>query len=259
MTGYHSHIIRPQGYIHSECFVEIARAVDEALVTLNLYNPSGTPIIFGAHLDKNVPENSIIFNSEQVFSWDYIQTLKRHTGKIFDYSRNNIAALGERGIKAKLCPIAYMPSMKCISPSSFQDIDVLIYGSRNRRRINIHHSLLDSKINSVFASDLYGDRRDAMISRAKIILNIHYYEEAVHEIFRTSHLMANSKCVVSEVGRDTGIESALGSAILFVPYHALVDACKKLLEDEVARKSWERGALESFSKTSMVESLRNLL
>lgn len=253
---YHTQIIRPAEYIHSECFVEVARAVDDALKELYAYDESGTPIIFGAHLEKNLPEDAIIYNSEQIFSWDYMQTLKKH--RVWDYSQNNIGMLAEKGVTAELCPIAYMSSMSCIKAAEEQDIPVLIYGSQNERRMSIYHALKKAGVNVRFAFGVYGEDRDALIARAKIVLNVHYYEEAVFEIFRCSHLMANKKCVVSEFGKDKKLEAPFYDAVCFSSYEYLVDRCVRIIRHKeytaVGRKGFNK-----FSKNSMVDSLRGLI
>lgn len=246
---YCSLIIRAPGYPHSECFVEVARAMDDALKALDAYDPDGTPIVFGGHLEKRLPEGAIVYNAEQVFSWDYIQTLRKH--RVWDYSQNNIESLAAKGIKAKLCPIAYMPSMTCIEPRE-QDIDVLMYGSRNERRMKIFNELKTTKIRAEYAFSVYGAGRDALIARSKIVLNVHFYPEVVHEIFRTSHLMTNRVCVVSEKGRG----DVSGPA--YYPYDYLVGGCWAILETKFYQELGERG-FDEFSKTSMVDSLRGLI
>ena len=52
----------------------------------------------------------------------------------------------------------------------------------------------------------YGGKRDALIARAKVVLNIHYYAAQVFEIVRVSYLLANSKAVVTEIGPDTDLD-----------------------------------------------------
>jgi hypothetical protein len=53
----------------------------------------------------------------------------------------------------------------------------------------------------------YGEERDALIARARIVLNVHYYESKVFEVVRVSYLLANRKCVLSESGSDIDLEA----------------------------------------------------
>ena len=79
MQQYQIVIIRPQGYVHSEAFSEIAETLVYALrkmsktVTLdeNNLNKNAVNIILGANLIKeedvpNIPPNAIIYNFEQL-------------------------------------------------------------------------------------------------------------------------------------------------------------------------------------------------
>jgi hypothetical protein len=82
---------------------------------------------------------------------------------------------------------------------------------------------------------------DDLIFRSKIILNIHYYEAAIFEIFRCSYLMANRKCIVSEVGNDKDLENRFTGVIYFSDYSNIVHNCVNLLNlsnniDSVAEK-----------------------
>jgi len=257
--NYHSLIIRPPNYPFSECFVEVARAVDEALNALGAYDPRGIPIVFGAHLEKRLPDKAIIYNTEQKFSWDYLQTLKKH--RVWDYSGNNILKLAEAGVKAELCPVAYMPSMTVTLPDTNRlPIDVLMYGCRNERRQHIYEQLNKAGINAYFCSDIWGAKRDAMIARAKIVLNVHFYEEAIFEIFRCAHLMANKKCIVSEIGKDKKLENPCHACVVMSSYDHIVQQCQRVLAlPEETREVIRNMGFETFSKTSMVDSLKDLI
>lgn len=257
---YHAIIINPSDYSHSQCFSAVATAVSDALRELDAYDLDGTPIIFGAHLDKSIPEDAIIYNTEQVFSWDYLQTLKRH--RVWDYSGNNIEMLAEKGVKGELCPVAYMPGMTIGDGlnADTQDIDVLMYGSQNHRRVKIHNDLVRAGVKARFVFDVYGNSLNEIIARSKIVLNVHFYEEGVHEIFRTSHLMANKKVVVSEKGKDRVLENSYYHAIVFAEYDNIVEQCLHLLAlDGIDRKEIGDKGFDIFSKTSMVDSLRGLI
>lgn len=258
--NYFTQIINPPEYLHSKCFIEVARAMDEALNALGAYDPKGTPIIFGAHLTKTLPKNAIIFNAEQVFSWDYLQTLKNH--KVWDYSTNNIKELAKHDISAELCPVSYMPSMTCLPKAPEEDIDVLMYGSMNERRKEIVDQLRKIHVNVVSAFNVYGNERDNLISRSKIILNVHYYPEAIFEIFRCSHIIANKKFLISEIGNDRELEEPFYSTVMFSKYEDLTTRCVNVLHDSydpLMRHHMAESSFENYSKTSMVNSLKDLI
>ncbi len=57
------------------------------------------------------------------------------------------------------------------------------------------------------------------------MLNLHFYEDHIHEIVRTSFLMANRKAVVSEIANDTEIDDDIREGLVAAASDAIVDAC----------------------------------
>jgi hypothetical protein len=87
------------------------------------------------------------------------------------------------------------------------DIDVLFYGSLNDRRREVLQGIERAglaagkrNLRVVHAYGAYGASRDALVSRAKIVLNLHFYEAKVFEVVRVSQLLANGRFVISEGG-----------------------------------------------------------
>ena len=64
-----------------------------------------------------------------------------------------------------------------------------MYGRPNKRRLDIIKKLNELGFNSIFLENTYGNKRDNIISKSKIILNIHYYEASIFEIVRISYLL----------------------------------------------------------------------
>ena len=95
---------------------------------------------------------------------------------------------------------------------------------------------------------VYGAERDRAIAEAKVVLNVHFYEDSIHEIVRTSHLLANGKAVVCECNPATEIDEDIRQAVVARPYGELVEACVALLADEPRRREVERQGLEIFSR-----------
>ena len=103
------------------------------------------------------------------------------------------------------------------------------------------------------------DERDAAIADAKIVLNMHFYEDSLHEIGRTSYLLANSKPDVSECGANTEIEDDIREAMVAVPYQNIVESCVALINDEPRRQALEKKAFEIFSKRNQAEMLHDAI
>ena len=261
---------------HVACFEEIATAMTDALRALGhevtgVDNP-GRIILFGAgnlvDVERRLPPSAIIYNAEQVGSATGIEvqmksfaTFRERGQLIWDYSQTNIAALRAAGLSHVVhCPVGYMPSMTKIDPATEQDIDILFYGSMNQRRREILTALKDAGLNVVYLFGAYDAERDDAIARAKVVLNLHYYDKPIFEIFRVSHLLANRKCVVSEDGGcDPELEAFAARATELVSRERFVDACMALVEDEKERRAMSEICFQEFRQLDFVEHVRRAL
>ena len=273
-----------------------------AEVTTDTSAVFGKTLVFGAHL---LPKYNgtieggdyIIFNTEQYtpdspwFTPEYLEILKRY--EVWDYSRNNIAGLREHMIEAKFCEIGYSPCMSNIrwgkaatvtggntapvkvdwvnNPSAGNAVgvyDVLFYGSINERRQKIIDDLRAAGIQVVTLVG-YGAYRDKHIATARIVLNVHYYESGIFEIFRVAHLLANQKCVVSELGREPELEDPYRCnikntpmsycGVAFAYYENIVHMCKLLLENDKFREEVTKAGFEAIKSRPQADILRELV
>jgi len=263
-----------------------------AEVTIDPSVVTGKTIVFGAHLlpkfGGTIEDGDyIIFNTEQVSSesaWiipEYLDILKRY--EVWDYSYNNIEALKGMGITARFCEIGYSPCLSNLrlgksasitgggtaqvkvdwvnSPSLSAPVgvfDVIFYGSVNERRKKIIDDLRATGLNVVTLTG-YGAYRDKYISRAKIVLNMHYYDSSIFEIFRVSHLLANAKCVVSEVGNDQVIEDLYLDGVAFTEYGKIVETCLELLSDDKKREEIADAGFKAIKTRPQSDILKGLV
>ncbi|GHU06187.1 hypothetical protein FACS1894158_11870 [Betaproteobacteria bacterium] len=259
-------LIQPEGYTHSGSLAELAETLIHGLDALgadfrfdiNTLANDAVNIILGAHLlderkMRALPDESILYNSEQIddgstwISGPYMELLRRCT--VWDYSEANIALLRPRGVqRIHYVPIGYVPQLTRIPASVPQDIDVLFYGSINERRKNILEGLIARGLRIEFLAGVYREERDRLIARAKVVLNMHYYDACVFEIVRVSYLLSNEKAVVAECGATTTIEPDIRDAVRAVPYERLVDACAELVADAQLRANLARRGFEIFTR-----------
>jgi tetratricopeptide (TPR) repeat protein len=254
-------LIRPEGYDHGATFSEVIETVTGGLRALgaevsqhvNKLLPGPQVLLFGSHLlpaeeARRVPAGSIIYNLEQIdgaSSWcspTYLDLLKRC--QVWDYSRRNIESLLRLGVKTrpKHVPIGYVPELTRIAPSPDQDIDVLFYGSMNERRARVMGQLEDLGLNAHAVFGVYGPERDALIARAKVVLNLHFYETSIFELVRVSYLLANHKAVVAECRPGTEIDEDMRDAVRTARYEDVAAACAELVANPGARHELgERG------------------
>lgn len=262
---------------HVRCFEDFARGLASALRTLghevvSAGDPDpGRLIMFGANNvtdpNRKIPRDAIVYNPEQVasavgaFLMQNREQFKDHV--VWDYSAANAAALRSMGMKrVVLCPVGFVPSMRVISkiPPEEETIDVLHYGSTNERRRAVLDALSKSGLKVVRLYGIYGEPRDREIARSKVVLNMHFYDRPVHEIFRVSHLLANGRCVVSEGGGcDQGLEDFAARSTRLVPYEKLVEACREMVADRAAREAQAARGRAAFEEIDLVESVRRAL
>ena len=184
--------VRPPGFVHAEALTELAQCVHFGLRRLGLACWYGEPpagparqILFGAHLLDEpgiaaLPADAIIYNSEQILpdspwlSGPYRRALQSH--RVWDYSAENVRRAAELGL-GTLChvPLGYVPELARIMPAS-EDIDVLFYGSTNPRRQAVLEALAAAGLRVEVLFGVYGEERDRAIARAKIVLNMHFYD-----------------------------------------------------------------------------------
>jgi SAM-dependent methyltransferase len=272
MSKYQITLVRPEGFLHTEAFREVAETLQFGLRSVghlaqiqdNAIDATATNIILGAHLLTvedcgKVPRGSVLYNLEQLggpnLPKQFYELARRH--QVWDYSLSNIDKWKQMGcaFPPVHVPLGYVPELNRIKASPIQDIDVLFYGSLNERRSGILKALKDAgaKVHTVFG--VYGKERDELIARSKIVLNIHFYDAKIFEIVRVSYLLANAKAVVTEYSPDTKDDEGLGDAVLGCPYHALVENCLSLLRDDAERRQLEGRGFDWFCRRKESEIL----
>lgn len=270
--------IKPAKYVHAAAFDEIAYGLMAGLLELghkalhqtNAIVPDGRNIVLGAHLLhksalESLPKDTIIYNFEQLSrdGW-FMNSAYQHalsSFEVWDYSEKNIEYLKalDEPVNVKHVPIGYAKALSNIPKQSKQDIDVLFYGSMNDRRNKIIKDLKAAGMRVSVLTGVYGAQRDAAIARAKVVLNMHFYETQIFEIARVSYLLANKKAVVSEVNPETHIDPELVECVKFAEYDALVEACKEIVSDEEKRHALEQAGFEGFSGLKQSDFLAQVL
>src|SRR5262249_19248566 len=154
-----------------------------------------------------IAKDAILYNLEQIdpaspwFQPGLIELFKRYA--MWDYSPKNAEALDALGVKvAHIVPIGYVPELTRITPAAEPDIDVLFFGSINPRRKAILEQMVARRLRVRAVFGVYGPARDALIARARLVLNVHFYEAKVLEMVRLSYLLANRCAVLSECSAD---------------------------------------------------------
>jgi hypothetical protein len=268
-------IISPPAYQHSEAFREIGETIHYALLEMG-YNsiltsqtdiPEHQHIILGSNLlpfyDIKISPNSILYNLEQITPdspWlqpALLAILQQYP--VWDYSQNNIKEFVQLGITSvQYLPIGYVPQLTRIDQAE-EDIDVLFYGSLNERRWHIIQSLKAHGVKAEAVFGVYGNERDKLIARSKILLNIHFYEAKVFEVVRVSYLLANQRFVISERGSNPVEEAAFSTGVVFADYEDLVKTCLDFLSRSEDRRVVAEAGFKIMTQRSETDYLKTVI
>ncbi len=147
-----------------------------------------------AMTDRVVCFNAHAFNLEN-FSQIKPEVLDRWADhEVWDFSARNAALYG-----AKHVPVGWHPSMERFERAPVQDIDVVFSGCINTRRMKVLEDLADRGLKVVVVPPgIYGAHRDGILARARLALNMLFYEDGVFPALRVAHLVANRVPVLSE-------------------------------------------------------------
>jgi predicted O-methyltransferase YrrM len=252
MAKFHITSIRPPGFLHTSGFAEIIDGLSWSLSALghsvviaeNTFSQDGTNVLFGAELlskEQQLPQNVIIYNLEQGAAhpaWENIKRLAK--GKtVWDYNRKNVEEWRRLGYDCQHVPFGFTPNLVRIPNTEDQTTDVFFSGFPTPRRVKVFEEIRSLGLNLVTVDSVYGGARDLQIARAKVVLNVCHDGRTLFNAQRVSFLMANSKCVVSEISEDDADYADLDNGLVRVPYDKLAEAC-----DDMVRKANFRGSLE---------------
>lgn len=195
-------------------------------------------------LGQEIPAGSTIYNLEPLFHGcrslqaGHIDVLQRF--QVWDYQAHNVAFLKQYGIDAKHVPYRYTPQLERV-PAQAKDIEVLFFGSMSPRR----RAVLDRVPGLVTAQGCYGRELDALVARARIVVNMHYCAEPHPlEVVRLNYLMANGCCVISERGWDDEENAQYAAGLIFSDDIA-ADCARWLDADRTAIETAARAVIRS--------------
>jgi hypothetical protein len=142
----------------------------------------------------------------------------------WDYSAVNAKHLGAQHV-----PLGYVPAFVRPLPfKPFPDIDVLFYGSINERRKATLQRMRDLGLRVEVVFNCFGQQLEPLITRSKVILNVHFYDPGLFESSRVVPLIHQGACVLSE--QSSGGEG--GELCTTVPYADLAQAARELVHED---------------------------
>jgi hypothetical protein len=264
--------VSPPGYGAEAVFHEVALSLHHGLLALGHDSVMTTEgrldgrrqLVLGCNLLPRHPlplaPDAILYNLEQAdqaSTWltpPALEILRRHT--VWDYSEHNARALAALGVPvAHVLPLGYVPELTRIEHRPDKQFDVLFFGSINPRRSRVFDQMRELGLEVGAAFGVWGAERDQYIGRARLMLNLHYYEAKILEMVRIAYLLANRCAVLSEPGADPDEDRALAGAVAFAPYEQLARRARELVDDQAGREALARRGFEVFSQRRMSEYL----
>ena len=212
-------------------------------------------IIVGIHHFTKLPLNYIIIQTEQPGSnWitpDLFHKFEMSMG-LWEFSpklNKEWLSLGYNSsyvpIRIPMSPFVDIGNNDIHFTSIKKDIDVLFYGGRHARRSIIEGKLKKQlhRKNIIFRYyDLFGEEREYLISRSKIVINIHFWPKSSLETHRIEYLMARGKCVISERSLDKELDIEYSKAVIFTTYDNIIETVKNVLNQPSKMKEHETKA-----------------
>lgn len=251
-------------------FQESSRGIRDALTLLDIDSSTRshdkceelseeiTYIIFGLHkFDGTLPKKFIAVQAEQTtskwFTEKYVEALKK-AQFVWDFSPLNVSRCIGLGIK-NVCwvPVRIPMDIFVYDTTWFNfhygqecnsDIDVLFYGSESARRRQMSRMLQKiPRCRVVFRYyTLFGDEREDLLRRAKIVLNLHYWPGSALEAHRIEYACSRGKCVISEPSADTMLDKTYSKYVDFASFEDIPARVKHLLQHSQDRFALEKGS-----------------
>ena len=211
----------------------------------------GSGHLFSEFELSGLSNDLIIFNTENSRShWitdEYRRILNRFVA--WDYSEENAADLSKQvGREIYYLKMFYVEEQTRIVHSAEKSIDVLFYGEVHERRLKVLEGLRNRGLAVEFVRGVFGADLDELISRSKVVLNMHYFEPGRLEMIRIFDLLANRVAVVSELNADERINPDLKDAIVAAPYDQLIDVAESLVRTTGKVESVAAAGFEAFRK-----------
>lgn len=182
-------------------------------------------IVICPQVFKQLPagEKRVVLQMEQSvssrwFTRKYFETLKTSLA-VLEYSLANMEFLQENGVvypHVYYLPIGCSKTYGADMPTAPKKYDVLFYGDSlsSPRRVSMLNAVRQ-KFSVHVVNDLFGSNMMQTIKSARLVLNIHYYENALLEMPRIQECLSLGVPVVSESSADQADYPELGDAVIF--------------------------------------------
>lgn len=212
---------------------------------------------------SELPPFYVAFQMEQSVSsrWfnpNYFQQLE-NAFAVFEYSLINVEYLLANKLDLQqvfYLPIYYFadyPQYLRLPEVTTEEYDVVFYGDVNNQRRKDFIAETSKKHKVKILSEVFGNELLQELRKAKIVINIHYYEGALLETTRIYECLSLDRLVISESASDIFYHAELANFIDIVPLGDMVSMSERVdfwLSNESLRQQKILDNKEKLSKLS---------
>lgn len=149
-------------------------------------------IMYNNSMSWTLPKHFISYQTEQKgthwFNERYYERLSKSIA-VWEYNEINLDAYQHLNDNISIVT----PGVK-LQPKVLKDIDCLFYGDLSPRR----QAAVNNMLGMMVVNKKLGQPMRDLLSRAKTVVNIHYYDQSPLEIFRINEALSHNCNVISE-------------------------------------------------------------
>ncbi len=244
----------------------------------NTLNPTRTNIIFGwetafryredfaqnGTVETIFPADTILFCLEQYAGIDIPEGHRlwraAKTYQIWDFSELNIATWKKISPKYEVfhCKLGYSPILEKIPEARAQDFDATFIGRIDDYRYGIIKAAFESTAHTYIGlntfSNLWGQTRDEVVARSKLMLNISLPDTSF-ETVRVSYYLNNRKPVLAVIDPKTHIDQSFRNLVLTCAKDEFRQHLDLLITNDSFRRGYAQYAYSEFKKLDFRENV----
>jgi hypothetical protein len=256
--------------ITAEAAGELGLAVTRAREGVD---PDALNILIGGHLLEGegleaIPDDVVLYNTVPVpvgglagtFP-DYARCLARNP--VWDVSQASLDALVEASARPREgtqhVPPGWVPGLGRVPVARSQDIGILFIGAMTRERWRLLGALESQGQGVRHVAEVSGQKRDALVARARLILELAPLPDQPAEPTRLLYLLANRKAVLAEATPELEADPVLRAGVRLAPFDDLERACQRLGNDIDGRHALEQRGLDAARRRDGASVLKRAL
>ncbi|MQX36914.1 hypothetical protein, partial [Roseospira navarrensis] len=249
----------------------LGHTVDHATEDID---PETLTILIGGHLLESrgieaVPPEVVVYNAVTVPPGGladrfpgYARLLARNP--VWDVSRTSLDALAAfssrtAGDGLQHVPPGWVPGLGRVPVARAQDIGLLYIGPMDRVRWRLLADL-ESQGHAVrHVAEVYGNKRDALVARARLVLELAPMEDQTPEPTRLLYLLSNRKAVLAESTPELEADALLRTGVRLASLEELTRAAQRLGNDIDGRNALELRGLDAVRRRDAASVLKRAL